>query len=289
MCNQGEICRTDAVRVYATGYAPDCNGNNARSPYLVTQVPPSPRSSRLFSLPLSLKMDQDEAFVWVGRTPPETRYFSYQLYLMSRFYADEENPTIKKIYARLGDAINMVNVPFSDEPFEQFFVLIIAANQDTHDAAKQAVLTAGIDPGRILSLVIPSRTEPNLPVRFGLDLAADSFNFLHRASVFAKSADEDAYTAEPTLEILRVPPIKEKPSNPMKRQASRDRRTGVREQDTPGLAELLDELKNEIITAHGGKYRYIKELKTSTWMYPGGDVAIAEAENVLGETYALCL
>ncbi|MEW6078488.1 MAG: hypothetical protein AB1724_11795 [Thermodesulfobacteriota bacterium] len=280
----GEICRTDPIRLYAAGYVEDCNGNNAGASYLVTQVPPSPRSGELSTVPMILKMDQDEAFVWIGRTPPETRYFSYQLYLMNRFYADEGTPTVKKLYARLADAVNSYNFPFSNDPFEQFFVLIIAGNRSTCDAVERAVLAAGIDSGRILSLVIPNRTEPDLPIRFGLDLAADSFNFLHRASVFASEVDEDAYTADPTLEILRVTPMTELASNPMERQDSRDRRTGVREQDTPGLAEMLEELKTEIIAAHGGDYQYVRELGTGTWMFPGGDVAIAEAEDVLGET-----
>jgi len=280
----GEICRTDPIRLYVSGYVEDCNGNNAGASYLVTQVPPSPRAGELKTIPLVLKMDQDEAFVWVGRTPSETAYFSYQLYLMNRLFWVDGSPMVKKIYARLADAVNNYNFPLNGDPFERFFVLVIAGNQNTHDAVERAVLTAGIDPDRILSLVIPAQTEPDLGIRFGLDLTADSFNFLHRASVFARQADEDVYTAAPTLEILRLTPLTALAADPMERIVSRDRRTGVREQDTAGLADLLETLRDRIIAAHAGDYGHVRELGTGTWMYPGGDVAIAEAEDVLGET-----
>jgi hypothetical protein len=281
---QGEICATDPIKLYAAGYVEDCNGNNAGATYLVTQMPPSPRSGELNTIPMILQMDQDEAFVWVGHTPPETEYFSYQLYLMNRFFADEETPTVKKLYARLGDSINSYNLPWSDDPFEQFFVLIMAGNRNTYAAVEQAVLAAGIDPDRILSLVIPDKTEPDLDIRFGLEVTSDSFNFLHRASVFAGEADEAAYAGNPTLEILRVTPRTELAANPMERPAGRDRRTGVREQDLAGMADLLENLKTEIIATHAGNYQYVRELQTGTWMFPGGDVAIAEGEDVLGET-----
>ena len=63
----------------------------------------------------------------------------------------------------------------------------------------------------------------------------------------------------------------------------RDRKTGDREQN-PELGALLERLKTNVIAKHGGNFQYIRELKTSTWMYPGNGQAIEEEESVLGET-----
>ena len=281
---QGEIALTNPIELFAAGYVQDCNGNNAGANYLITQIPPSPRSNVSYVPPLALQMAQDEAVVWVGYTPPETKYFSYQAFLMTRFYGDQVPVTIKKIYARLADSINSYNFPMANHPFGQFFVMIIANNKDTRDQVEQSVLDAGIARDRILAIVLPDETEPGLKINYGLDVKSDSFNYLHRASLFSREADEDNYVNNPTIEIMRVTPKTELPPNPMTRAVPRNRQTGVREQDTPGLEDMLGDLQAKIIAAHSGNYLYVRPLRTSTWMYPGGDVAISEREDVLGET-----
>jgi len=231
---QGEISLASAIELYTAGYTPDCNGNNATNPYLVVQDPPSPRSDRFNRVPFGIQMDQDEAFVWVGNTPPECKYFSYQHYLMTRYYFEGDNTGATKVYARLGDSINTYNIRLGSNPFREFFVLIITGNQEIHDKLVVAVQQAGIGEDRILSLVLPD------DVRFGLEVEADVLNLLHRASLFDRDSDKEAYTSNPTLEILRVTPRAEETTLPLEPPVPRDRRTGVREQDTAELGTLLD-------------------------------------------------
>lgn len=280
---QGEISLTNAVELYASGYLLDSNGNNANNSYLVVQNPISPRAKFYNRMPMALSMDQDEALVWVGYTPPETKYFSYQNYIVTRTFL-EYPPSIKKLYARLGDSVNNYNMETSDDPFNQFHVFIISNNVDTQEAITEAIVRSGISQDRIVNLDIPAETGPGTDMRFGQGPIADSFNFLHRASLFSSDEDKSDYTSQPPLEILRVTPKKYTFSNPLPRPMEAGRMTGVSEQDDPELGSLLEELQDNIIATYGKDYKYAKVLKTSTWLYPGGDVAIEEGEDVLGET-----
>jgi hypothetical protein len=197
---------------------------------------------------------------------------------MTRYYYGGEDPGLKKVYARLGDSINNYNIPLHGDPHRKFFVLIITGNQEVHDHVMSAIQQAGIAEDCILSLVLPN------DVRFGLELKSDVLNFLHRASVFDQGTAKEKYVHNPTLELLRVTPREERTTIPMEPVAPPDRRTGVREQDIAGLGAQLERLKSNVIAKHGGNFQYIKELKTSTWMYPGNGQAIQDRENVLGET-----
>ena len=275
---QGEINLTSATEMYVAGYMPDCNGNNASNAYLVTQNPISPRGTVFNGLPMGVYMDQDEAFVWIGRTPPSCEYYSYQHYLMSRYYAGQ-TPALKKIYARLGDSVNNYNIGLSSGTYGQLFALVIAGNQTTFNSVKSAMITAGVNSGQIKSLVLPSET-----VRFGLTLTDDALSFLHRVTLFTNETTGQSYLNSPPLEILRVTPSSKLAANPMTTPTETVRKTSVREQSDSSLGELMERLRKAIVARYGSGYKYVHQLKTSTWMYPGGTQAIANAENVLGET-----
>ena len=126
---QGEISLVSPIDLFVAGYTPDCNANNTANPYLVVQDPISPRADLFNRVPFGLQLDQDEAFVWVGYTPPECKYFSYQHFLMTRYFDGKP----RKIFARLGDSINSYNIPLNNDPFKESFVLIVTGNQETHD------------------------------------------------------------------------------------------------------------------------------------------------------------
>ena len=66
---QGELTLANAIDMFAAGYTPDCNGNNAGFPYFVIQAPPSSRTNEYNQLPIVFQMDQDEAIVAMGYTP----------------------------------------------------------------------------------------------------------------------------------------------------------------------------------------------------------------------------
>lgn len=279
---QGDINLANAIQLFAAGYLPDCNGNNANFPYLVLQSPPSPRTNIIEQLPIIFQMDADEAFVIIGRTPPECKYYSYRSYLVNRYYEDETPPKRKKIYASLGDTINNYNITRYHgyvEPYESPIVIISTGNQKTQEAVRDAVIQAGISEDNILYDIIPPDT-----VRFGLDSKADGLNILHRASIFAKDQVGDTYTDYPTLEIIRVTPKEPLEMVPLEAPPLRERATGVTESDIDGrLGPTVDLLRAEIIKRYGSQYLYYTEMGTKVWLVEGQE-AIEEGLNVLGET-----
>ncbi len=282
VARQGGINLANAIQLFAAGYLPDCNGNNASFPYLVLQSPPSPRTDIIAQLPLIFQMDKDEAFVVIGRTPPECKYYSYRSYLVNRYYEQETPPTRKKIYASLGDTINNYNITRYHgyvDAYESPIVIISTGNLKTQEAVRDAVVQAGITEDHILYDIIPADI-----VRFGLDRYADGLNLLHRASIFSNDQKGQAYTDQPTVEILRVTPKESMEFVPLNAPPLRERATGVTEDDVNDqLRGTLGLLRTEIINRYGSGYRYYKDMDTTTWLIEGQE-AIEEGVNVLGET-----
>ncbi|OPY50828.1 MAG: hypothetical protein A4E49_02551 [Methanosaeta sp. PtaU1.Bin112] len=100
---EGELGVFDLVKVYNEGLIPSAYGNNPTTRYMVYFVPPAPgeeidkRSSAVSKVlgksedvnPTIKNLRPDEAIIFVGRTPPECRYFSYDVNLMFRTYGNE--------------------------------------------------------------------------------------------------------------------------------------------------------------------------------------------------------
>lgn len=312
---QGEISNTNAIELCEAHYLPDCNGNNAKNTYLVTQFPPSPRLPKFNRLPLGFQMEQDEAFVIIGKTPPQCTYFSYQHFFMSHFYAKDD---YRKIYARLGDSIKGYHLPLSDKndtiaseniPFDTPIAIIIANNQNTFDSVKEAILKKAscydsfgnlncFFETNIFSQIIPKTTtdeeQYEFPIQFGLELSADSFNFLHRIT-HVDTESGNTYKNKPSLEVLRITPKTAIQECPMTRPAPLERKPesnkkecDMTTQESVGLHLELENLEYEIYREHRHKNNRIKrhcyKLDVKTWMYSGGDTAIKNGANVLGET-----
>ena len=88
---QGGLGYFDFMKLYNTGVLPSAYGNNPATKYLTYLVPPAPGHevdwNDLLEIAKSLgvtaelapfwNLGPDEAVVFVGRTPPECRYFSF--------------------------------------------------------------------------------------------------------------------------------------------------------------------------------------------------------------------
>ncbi len=112
---KGGLGFLDTIKLHDLGVLPSCYGNNPSTKYLSCFVPPAPGSKvpGLFSkiartLGLSTNLSSfwnlgpDEAVVFVGRTPPECRYFSYDHYIVDRTYGNET----RWIFANIADTVN---------------------------------------------------------------------------------------------------------------------------------------------------------------------------------------
>ena len=98
---QGFIAYLDLIRLYEEGALPCAYGNNPSTKYLTYFVPSAPghkipvmyskiaSTLGISNLSPIWNLGPDEAVVFVGRTPPECRYFSFDTYLMDRTYGNE--------------------------------------------------------------------------------------------------------------------------------------------------------------------------------------------------------
>jgi len=87
---EGKLGPVDLIKMYSVGFLPTAGGNNPSTKYLGYFVPPAPGhvvdpALAEYSKALGLSgnttnywnLRPDEAVVFVGRTPPECRYFSF--------------------------------------------------------------------------------------------------------------------------------------------------------------------------------------------------------------------
>ena len=104
----------DTIRLLEEGVLPSAYGNNPTTKYLIYFVPPAPGyevDERISGLTNTLgiggnttpfwNLGPDEAVVFVGRTPPECRYFSYDNYVIHRTVGNER----RWVFANFADPI----------------------------------------------------------------------------------------------------------------------------------------------------------------------------------------
>jgi hypothetical protein len=117
---EGEFSHQDAIALLNAGVTKDATGANVGAPYLAYKIPPAPEQSAPNPLAddrgwsYTYRLRPDEALILVGRTPPEVAYFSYQSYLIFRFF-----PNTKKygrLYDGIGDSINLLTINTAGTP-----------------------------------------------------------------------------------------------------------------------------------------------------------------------------
>jgi hypothetical protein len=168
---QGRIGYLDIIKLYDKGVLPSAYGNNPSTRYLTYFVPPAPGRNvpELFSrITKALGMGQDtsafwtigpdEAIVFVGRTPPECRYFSFDHYLLSRTYGNET----RWIFANLADTVNnlVINTDgtpngSAGNPFNQTSVIVATADRGIDQRIRAAALSAGYPSGIFNTQALP--------------------------------------------------------------------------------------------------------------------------------------
>jgi hypothetical protein len=197
---QGGLGFFDLLKVYNNGVLPSAYVNNPNTKYLNLLVPPPSGqevrgiiSELMKALGVTANITPfssfrpDEAIVFVGRTPPECRYFSFDLYLMERTYGNET----RWIYANLGDTLNhlVINTEGTPEeqpgnPFNQTTIVVTTADKGIDQRIRAAAQSAGYSDGIINTQVIPSAM-----VNMGVENDSDTFNVLIRTTQFT---DEQA-------------------------------------------------------------------------------------------------
>ncbi len=285
---QGAAAVFPLIEAYEAGLIKACWGNDPTKPYLVCLVPPSPGEQvpsykfkvgeflGLKGVTILFRMRPDEALVFVGRTPPECKYYSYSGYLMERFYGNES----RVIFADITDALNHLTIntegtPNGSEgnPFDKNTVIVSTADRGIDERVRAAAISAGYSYSIMNTYVVPS---PML--KMGLEDDSDTFNFFIRPSIFKDQQAGDAYIKNPPAVILRLTPKQPASLDPFSVAELRVRGTGKTEHD---LTPALNDLRKAILAKYGDLEATELEISEAV---PEGIEGIQRGINVAGPT-----
>jgi hypothetical protein len=183
---KGGVGFFDVIKLFDLGVVPSCLGNNPTTKYLSYFVPPAPghkvpeqfsKIARTIGVSSNLSsfwnLGPDEAVVFVGRTPPECRYFSYDHYIVDRTYGNET----RWLFANLADTVNnlVINTEgtpsgLAGNPFNQTTVIVTAADRGIDQCIRAAALSAGYSGDIFNTQVLPSAM-----LNMGLENSSDTF------------------------------------------------------------------------------------------------------------------
>lgn len=145
------------------------------------------------------RLRADEAVVWVGRMPPEARYFGYGTMISTR---PDAGGTRQRPLAAVGPPINhlVVAEALGGPPWGETVAIVVSADQATEARVWSWLVESGVPPGAVLVDRIPAELA-----RLGLEPDADTFAGLFQV---VGPADPEAYAAwkaDPPA-VLRLSP-----------------------------------------------------------------------------------
>lgn len=272
---EGEFSLVDAIDLFDRGIIINCNGNNAGNPYFSYKLPPAPGQT----LPniienLVYPLRADEALVFVGKTPPEMKYFSYRSFMVNRYFDDAGS--YKKIYASMGDNINYLTINTEGTegaPYNQRAIIITTSDRGIDARVKNAAKTAGYPETIMNTDVIPSAL-----VNMGLSPGADYFSFLARTAEFIDEEACQEYQKNPGVRVFRITPNTQTALDPFPTPELRRRGTGTNEMD---LMPSVEDLRKAILAKYSDYDA--AEYQTQQWL-PEAYESIQGDTDVLGES-----
>jgi hypothetical protein len=290
---EGGLTYFDFMKLYNSGVMPSAYGNNPATQYLVYLVPPASGHhvtgiiAKIMNM-LGVTADitpffslrPDEAVIFVGRTPHECRYFSFDHYLMERTYGNET----RWIFANLADTVNNVVIKTEGtpdgspgNPYNQTTIVITTADKGIDQRIQAAALSAGYSGDIINTQVIPSAM-----FNMGVENTSDTFGVFIRPSLFADQKAGDAYIANKPAKVFRITPNESTKLDPYNMPELRVRGTGKTEFD---LMNDLEQLRKAILKKYSGLNA--TELPTSIAATTGSD-GIQRGIDVLGPANDAC-
>jgi hypothetical protein len=290
---QGELVFFDIIKIYNEGLIPSVYGNNPSTPYLAYFMPPAPshkvneRGAMIAKVlgksgnaTVYYSLRPDEAIVFVGRTPPECRYFGFDVDLFHRTIKNET----RWVWSNVGDPLNNAVIKtegtpngLSGNPFNQTTMIVTTADKGIDRSIRAAAQSAGYSEDVINTQVLPSTI-----LNMGLENDSDTFVMFIRPALFRdKKAGNDYINNTPAI-VLRVTPKDSTKIDPYNMPELRVRGTGITEFD---LMDDLGELRKAILNTYDGLNA--TELPTSQWV-PEGIDGIQRGINSFGPTNDAC-
>jgi hypothetical protein len=222
----------------------------------------------------------DEAVVFMGRTPPECRYFSFDHYLLSRTYGNET----RWIFANIGDTVNnlVINTEgtpngSAGNPFNQTTMIVATADRGIDQRIRAAALSTGYS-----SEIFNTQVFPSSMLNMSLDDRADNFLMLIRPALYKdKQVGNDYLNNTPAI-VFRVTPNESTKLDPYDYSKLRVHGTGITELD---LIDDLEKLRMAILGKYNGSNA--TELPTSIAVPTGSD-AIQRGIDAVGPNNDAC-
>ena len=290
---EGEFGYIDLIKLYSLGLMPTAGGNNPTTKYIGYFVPPAPghevdpliaEISRALGLSGNTtsywNLRPDEAIVFVGRTPPECRYFSFDSAQQSGIYENE----ILWTWASIGDTLNNLVIKTEGtpngrpgNPFNQNTVIVHTADRGIDQRVRAAAHSAGYRDGIINTMVFPSSM-----LHMGVEDYSDLFSIVIRPALYKDpQAGNDYFNNTPAV-IFRITPNESTKLDPYEAPEERVRGSRTTEFD---LMDDLEQLRNAILD----KYSNLdaRELPTSQWV-PQGNEGFQKGINVYGPDNDAC-
>jgi hypothetical protein len=290
---EGELGFFDTIKLLDAGVLPSAYGNNPTTKYLGYFVPPAPGYKVNETLAEQARklgksgnsspfwnLRPDEAVVFVGRTPPECRYFNFDIYLSTRTYGNET----KWIWANLGDPLNLAVIKTegtpngsSGNPFNQTTMVVTTADKSIDQRIRAAAQSSGYSDGIINTFVIPSAK-----LNMGLENNSDTFMMFIRPALFNDTQAGDDYINNTPATVFRITPNNTTKLDPYDVPEQRVRGTGKTEFE---LTDDLEELRSAILNKYNESNA--TELPTSMWV-PDGNDGIQRGINILAPNNDCC-
>jgi hypothetical protein len=212
------------------------------------------------AIPVNYLLRHDEAILIVGSTPPPMAYYSFQTMLLARDNAPTYNydttlgglcRPYEATVAYLGDTVNTLTVRTTGStPYNRPMAFISTGNRQTQERLRAALRSAGYP-----DAVINTETLPPALVRFGYE-TGDQFLFTMRMAIAAGGDQafndfEKAVEAGGVMQVFRVRPKTEFPSDPLPAPVLRTRGTGQTEMD---LYPTMEKLRQAILARYGAAF-----------------------------------
>ncbi|HPH48247.1 MAG TPA: hypothetical protein PLK98_01885, partial [Methanothrix sp.] len=255
---QGAVGFFDVIKLYDLRVLPNALGNNPSTKYLTYFVPPAPGqkvpeeiAKIAATLGINLEaaafwnLGPDEAVVFVGRTPPECRYFSFDLQLVERTYGNEA----RWILSNIGDTVNnlVINTEgtpngAAGNPFNQTTVIVATADRGIDQRIQAAALSAGYPDNIFNTKVLPSSM-----LNLGVESNSDKFLIAMRPAFYKDKQAGDDYLNNTPATVFRVTPNQTTKLDPYEFPNLRVRGTGTTEFD---LMDDLEQLRMAILDTY---------------------------------------
>jgi hypothetical protein len=228
------------------------------------------------NMSINYRLRPDEAIVFIGKTPPECTYYSYQSFQYYHYYPVAGK--FRKTFANVGDTLNFMTIKTNgsgpEDSFDKATIIISTADRGIDERVRAAAESAGYPQEIINTEVLPSAM-----LRLGTNKQDDAMAFLHRMYSFKDPQAGSAYMNNLSGIVLRITPNESASLDPYPVPKLRVRGTGnTSELD---LMPALNDLRQAILQKYG--MENATELSTHLWLTEGYD-AMQRGLNVIGVT-----